>query len=571
MNRVFRVFLIASASTVLPSLATAQALDSATRAELAREVDERTREDAERLRRQAQTRPLQSDTPSSNAPVTPTVSVAPGGPCFNLRSIRLVGAGPIRSQPTDHLALAGTCATAKDIGEALNHINAFYQERGFVTTRAYVGEQDIADGALDITVVPGTVEGFVYANGRQADDRLLAAFPARKGALLNLRDLEQGLDNLNAPRSADATFQLTPGQREGASRVQVNVTDKRPWRVEASLTNSDAGADADTSLGLTFGLDNSLGINDQLTIGIQTTPFENRGRKYSDGFNIGWTVPVGNWAIDASSGSSRYFFVLPGINQSYDVTGTSRNFSLTASRRLMRNQSAKLFAYGGIKLSRSNTYIDRFEIATQRRHLTIGSLGLRGEKAFETGKLTWDVGTRFGLRAFGADVHPSSIVNREFQLVKARIGYERPIGSNGATYKTELIGQHSKDILPAIEQVSIGGWSTVRGFTSDTMYGDSGLYWRNTVEWDALKQSGLHIRMNAGLDAGYVKPSTLRSWSQDYLIGASLGAEIKINDKATLTLNVARALSRPSENPPNAVPAFEGKGTVGFVGLKVEF
>ena len=72
-------------------------------------------------------------------------------------------------------------------------------------------------------------------------------------------------------------------------------------------------------------------------------------------------------------------------------------------------------------------------------------------------------------------------------------------------------------------------------------------------------------------DAGYVKPSTLRSWSQDYLIGASLGAEIKINDKATLTLNVARALSRPSENPPNAVPAFEGKGTVGFVGLKVEF
>ena len=224
----------------------------------------------------------------------------------------------------------------------------------------------------------------------------------RRHQLLNLRDLEQGLENLNAPRSAGATFQLTPGAEPGASRVQVDVNDSDPHHFDISLSNADTGGGADTTLGLNFGLDNSLGINDQLTIGLTTAPFEDRRQTYTDSFNLGWKIPVGNWSLDASAGASRYFFILPGINQTYDVTGRSHNFALDASRLLMRNQSAKAYVYGGVKLTRSRTFIDGFEIATQRRRLTIGSLGLRGEKSFKVGKLNWDIGTRFGLRAFGA-------------------------------------------------------------------------------------------------------------------------------------------------------------------------
>jgi hemolysin activation/secretion protein len=77
--------------------------------------------------------------------------------------------------------------------------------------------------------------------------------------------------------------------------------------------------------------------------------------------------------------------------------------------------------------------------------------------------------------------------------------------------------------------------------------------------------------MHAGLDVGYVSPSALRSWSQNHLVGASLGAEIAIREKTTITLKVAQALSRPTNNPVGSLPAFEGKETIGFVGLKVGF
>ena len=92
-----------------------------------------------------------------------------------------------------------------------------------------------------------------------------------------------------------------------------------------------------------------------------------------------------------------------------------------------------------------------------------------------------------------------------------------------------------------------------------------------TVPLGLYLAPGIEVGMNTGLDVGYVEPSARRSWSQDYLAGVSLGADIKIQNKATLTLQVAHALSRPDENPPNAQPAFEAGRTVGYVGFKVEF
>ena len=185
--------------------------------------------------------------------------------------------------------------------------------------------------------------------------------------------------------------------------------------------------------------------------------------------------------------------------------------------------------------------------------------------------MTWDVGAKFGLNAFGSYVLNKSVVDPTFRLLKARLTYERPLGGNGAVYKGTLVAQQSDDILPGTEQMSIGSWSSVRGFHDDSMYGDSGIYLRNTVEWDAYKGAEIEVRMNAGLDVGYVKPSALRSWSQNHLVGISLGADIKIQKQTTLTLQVAHALSRPDENPPNAQPAFEAKRTVGYIGFRMEF
>ncbi|KIC36440.1 hemolysin activation protein [Ruegeria sp. ANG-R] len=495
----------------------------------------------------------------------------PGGPCFEIRSIDLEGFEAFKEEPKGYRDLIGTCATAADIAQTLNLINTFYQELGFITTRAYVPEQDIADGSLAITIVPGRIEGYVYGIGKPADARLNAAFPTGRGDLLNLRNLEQGLENINAPRSASGQFQLVPGETPGGSFIQVDVQDRRPWYLDFQFDNSgfeSTGRIKGTSI---FGLDNGLNLNDQLRIGITTTPFEERGERYSDSVSVNWGLPVGNWLFNADFGASDYRFITQGINQSFVTEGRSQYLILLTERLLMRNQTSKIYAYGDLKLNRTKTSINGIDITSQRQRLTIASLGLRGEKTIGQGRLFWNIGVKAGLDALGADIPERSVIDQEFRLVKLRADVSAPIGKSGLTYRGTLAGQYSDDILPGIEQFGVGGWSTVRGFHDNSLYGDTGIYLRNTVEWGAYKAAKFEVRMNAGLDFGYVKPSTLRRWSQDHLAGVSLGADIIMNNQVTLQMQVAHALSRPDDSSPNTNPAFESDKTVGYVSLRMEF
>ncbi|SNZ20466.1 ShlB/FhaC/HecB family hemolysin secretion/activation protein [Cohaesibacter gelatinilyticus] len=535
--------------------------------ELRREALSRAEEQEERQRLDRERRQSKRQPDISAVPLTGPQ----GGPCFTINRIDLKGYERFGYLPKGYYRLLGTCASLSDIIAVLNDINSHYRDLGYITTRAYLPEQDISDGSLEIVIIPGQIEGFVYAGGKQADRRIKAAFPTKRGKLLNLRDLEQGLENINAPRSAKGKFQLIPGEKPGGSFVEVNVEDGRRFHAGLDVKNTGFETTGIAKTTANLGVDNLLGLNDQLSFALTTTPFDDRAEKYADSVSLSLSVPFGNWSWSGESGASRYYFILPGINQSYPVRGRSHYLTLSAERLLMRNQTSKIFAYGGLKLTRTQTFIDGHEIESQRRSLTIGSAGLRGEHAIRAGKLHWDIGAKFGLDAFSAYVFDKSIVDPEFRLIKARVSYQQPLAGTNLRYKGTLVGQYSESILPGTEQFSIGSWSSVRGFHEDTMYGDSGIYLQNSLEWTAMKRPDFELTFSAGLDAGYVEPSKLRSWSQDYLVGASLGAKMKFHEKVSLELRVAHALSRPTRNPPNSMPAFEASRTVGFASLTMEF
>lgn len=535
--------------------------------ELRREALSRAEEQEERQRLDRERRQSKRQPDISAVPLTGPQ----GGPCFTINRIDLKGYERFGYQPKGYSRLLGTCASLSDIIAVLNDINNHYRDLGYITTRAYLPEQDISDGSLEIVIIPGQIEGFVYAGGKQADRRIKAAFPTKRGKLLNLRDLEQGLENINAPRSAKGKFQLIPGEKPGGSFVEVNVEDGRRFHAGLDVKNTGFETTGIAKTTANLGVDNLLGLNDQLSFALTTTPFDDRAEKYADSVSLSLSVPFGNWSWSGESGASRYYFILPGINQSYPVRGRSHYLTLSVERLLMRNQTSKIFAYGDLKLTRTQTFIDGHEIESQRRSLTIGSAGLRGEYAIRAGKLHWDIGAKFGLDAFSAYVFDKSIVDPEFRLLKARVSYQQPLAGTNLRYKGTLVGQYSESILPGTEQFSIGSWSSVRGFHEDTMYGDSGIYLQNSLEWTAMKRPDFELTFSAGLDAGYVEPSKLRSWSQDYLVGASLGAKMKFHEKVSLELRVAHALSRPTRNPPNSMPAFEASRTVGFASLTMEF
>lgn len=120
--------------------------------------------------------------------------------CFPIKDIELKGADSLSDREKNRLLkpYIGQCLGVTQLNELLKVITNHYIEKGLVTSRAYLPQQDLSGGHLTVLVVEGKLEGLKSAEGSQLSDRELAmAFPGRTGELVNLREIEQMVDQLN--------------------------------------------------------------------------------------------------------------------------------------------------------------------------------------------------------------------------------------------------------------------------------------------------------------------------------------------------------------------------------------
>ncbi|SFY29717.1 POTRA domain-containing protein, partial [Pseudomonas sp. NFACC47-1] len=133
--------------------------------------------------------------------------------CFPIRTIELKGADSLSSAERERLLAPyiGQCLGVPQLNELLKVITDRYIEKGLVTSRAYLPQQDLSDGHLQVLVVEGRLEGLKGAeNSRLSEGELAMAFPGKVGDLVNLREIEQMVDQLNRLPSNQAQMELMP-------------------------------------------------------------------------------------------------------------------------------------------------------------------------------------------------------------------------------------------------------------------------------------------------------------------------------------------------------------------------
>ncbi|WP_148051301.1 POTRA domain-containing protein, partial [Pseudomonas brassicacearum] len=109
----------------------------------------------------------------------------------------------------------------------------------------------------------GRLEGLKGAEGSGLSERqLVMSFPGKSGDLLNLRDIEQMVDQLNRLPSNHATMELTHGQNIGGSEVLVKNTPQKPWRVGLSRHNDSQKSTGEQQWGTSLDCDSPLGLAD---------------------------------------------------------------------------------------------------------------------------------------------------------------------------------------------------------------------------------------------------------------------------------------------------------------------
>ena len=198
------------------------------------QADRIEREEAERqrqellLQRRERDRPPRSTQPQAPVPAAPS---GEGAACVQVDKV-VVGGITVISPQTIARAVSrfeGRCVGLAELNLILESVTFLYVDAGYVASRAYLPPQDLSDGILDIVIVEGTLESIVI-DGEPGNHpaRIQTAFPGMKGRPVNLRDIEQGLDQLNRLSSIDARMELQAGTRPGGSVLHVFTSRSLP-------------------------------------------------------------------------------------------------------------------------------------------------------------------------------------------------------------------------------------------------------------------------------------------------------------------------------------------------------
>jgi len=170
------------------------------------------------LRQQLESRPDIQLQPSLAA--QPPRLPANESPCFIISRIALVGETADRFTDITEVAnyaadgsrdaVTGSCIGSTGIGITIRRLQNELLRRGYVTTRVLAGPQDLTHGALTVTLIPGRVHAIRFAENTSTRATIANAIPMQTGDLLNLRAIEQALENLKRVPTTEADIRIEP-------------------------------------------------------------------------------------------------------------------------------------------------------------------------------------------------------------------------------------------------------------------------------------------------------------------------------------------------------------------------
>ncbi|MDR3434303.1 MAG: ShlB/FhaC/HecB family hemolysin secretion/activation protein [Rouxiella aceris] len=448
-------------------------------------------------------------------------------PCFVVKEIVLKGEASEQFQ----WALApvveaeGQCLGGKGIMLVISKVQNAILAKGFVTTRVMAQEQDLSKGTLTLTLQPGRIARVRFEEPVSWRGRLWNAIPASSGDILNLRDVEQGLENFKRVPSAKADIKIVPGQQESTSDLLVNWQEARPVRLTLGLDDSGSKSTGRYLGSTTLAIDAPFSQNDLFYANIGEDMFEH-GPYGNRSHALNYFIPVGYWAISASYNDYTYHQNIPNANEVLSYYGESKNMLFTLSRLLFRDQSNKTTLNMRTYRRSSSNDVNGIEIEQQRRRTAGWELGLNQHSYLGTTTLDANISWRRGTGAFGATPAPEEATHSgsaRAGILLGDVSLNQPfsVADQPLRYYTSLRGQWSTSPLTPQERLAIAGRYTVRGFDGEQMLsGEKGFIWRNELGWNVLSK-GHEVYLAA--DYGRVDGPGTSNLVGHQLAGAALG------------------------------------------------
>jgi len=468
--------------------------------------------------------------------------------------------------------------TLAEIYKAADKLSTLYRDHGYPVAKAYVPAQDARSGLLRIKLIPGQYGEIGIKNESLVRTDYLARVinPALGTSPFIRTDAVEHAMLLTSDLSAGTMPQVTigPGQQQETSDFLFSLPEER--RIQGFLLGDNFGSPYTGRLRASAGLtvNSPLGFGDRFNgygIVSSTTGLVN-GR-------IAYAFPMGFQGARGELGVFRTTYVLGGVYNTLDATGTALGFTATITYPIVRQRAANVYIIGNFT---SKTLNDK-DLGTSfaNRTIDLGMIGVTGETVGNINGLPLTTATTFSVTK--GYVHFPDPAQREANVesidtagsyCKINLAFNATLAFNETlSLTTTLRGQTSfTRSLDTSEQMTLSGEFGVRSY-DEGVSGDSGYLVTPMLKY-ALPDISLYrhsVGVFTDVGAAWIDYSsyatTQKSYSQLNDIGLGYYATYQYSPARQLLL---KALVAHTYGSDSGLQAYN-RGTKGLVQIGLTF
>ncbi|OAI52334.1 hypothetical protein AYO46_05745 [Betaproteobacteria bacterium SCGC AG-212-J23] len=461
------------------------------------------------------------------------------------------------------------------LNDAATEVRAYFRSRGYFLAQAYLPEQTIRNGVVEIAIIEGRW-GIIELDKKPAtriSTKLLAGILGahlREGDVITETGLERPLLLINDLPDAGVTTELRPSETVGAANLRVNVDPgSGPITGFVDADNHGNRFTGEYRYGFSVNWNQPLEWGDRLTIrGFTTDEHMWYGR-------LAYDIPVGYYGTRIGASYSRFDYALGKEFASLLSSGEGEVSSVYGFHSLVRTRNTNLLLNFGGEYKK---LVDRIQsttpTTTTEQNIYTYKLGFVGD--FRDGLLggglnaygltyTWgNLGTTAA--AAGADTR-----NTQGDFNKWNFDARRQQRlTDDISFLVSASGQLASKNLASAEKFSLGGPNGVRAYPVGEATADTGIVWQTEMRWivPGTKILGGDLTLLGFFDYGAAKinqepaknPTTgaiidsenIRSFS-GWGLGGSVGKEgdflVRVQAAYAYTYN-----EQPQSDPARRVP-----------------
>ncbi|MDP7291997.1 MAG: ShlB/FhaC/HecB family hemolysin secretion/activation protein [Verrucomicrobiota bacterium] len=362
-------------------------------------------------------------------------------------------------------------------------ISKHYFDQRYVNSGAVIDEQDLAAGVLKIRIVEGRLNDVNVMNkgGWLRTDYLDKRIHREVGKPLNLDDLKLALELIRRDdKIRKINTALVPTDQLGESNLDMIVTENKVFDAGVGVSNRRPPSVGAEEAEVFLGTKNLTSLGDALRAnytftqeGLEEVDFGDAGN-----YSVFYSLPLTRWDTTLELGLTQSdYAILEEPFDALDIESDTRMYTVALRQPIYRDFQHEFSVTLKGEHRRSEVLVsgERFSISpgSVDGQTRITALRISPEYVYRSQERVIAARTTLSFGLDELDPIMTSDYDRKYLTWLTQASWVESVSSNDMLFIVKLFHQYTDQSVVSMEQFSLGGMNTIRGYRENQLIRDN--------------------------------------------------------------------------------------------------